>query len=359
MSEALEVWRDAAIGETREALVQAGRPIALRIARWSDEGRRARWGEVYGARVRAVDRRRRGAFLELGLKHEQAFLPLNAGGLAQARGVRFAPREGQTLLVRVSREGARGKAPVVDVLNSEHQGEIGRIARPECDEDLLTARPADANQRAQLDAAIEEALSRRVGIPGGGALTIEPTSALVAIDVDAGARAGSGDAEKFALDLNLVAATEAARQVRLRSLGGLIAIDFVSMRTRPNQKVLEDAARAAFAADPWSVQLARLSRFGVLELARAQLRTPLHEQICDAAGALSAESLALMALRATEREAGAHGGRQIICTVSAEVKAWLDAGEIAWQEALTNRIGPRWRLEAHAQARDMIDARTL
>ena len=359
MSERLEVWRDAAIGETREALVKAGRPFALRIARWSDEGRRARWGEIYGARVRTVDRRRRGAFLDLGLKDEQAFLPLHASGLATARGGRFAPREGQALLVCVSREGVRGKGPVVDVLDAEREGEVGRIEQPGCDEELRTAKPADASLRAQLDAAIEEALSRRVGIPGGGTLTIEPTSALVAIDVDAGARAGSGDAEKFALDLNVAAAKEAARQVRLRSLGGLIAIDFVSMRARPNHKALEDAVRTAFTDDPWSVQLARLSRFGVLELARAQLRAPLHEQMCNVAGALSAESLALMALRAVEREAGAHGGRQIVCTVSAEVQAWLDAGEIAWREALTNRIGPRWRFETHAQARDVLDARAL
>src|SRR5262249_53757944 len=62
MSEPLETWIDAAIGETREALVRDGRPVALRVARWSDGGRRARWGEVYAARVTRIDRRRRGAF---------------------------------------------------------------------------------------------------------------------------------------------------------------------------------------------------------------------------------------------------------------------------------------------------------
>lgn len=359
MSERLEIWRDASVGEIREALVKDGRAIALRVMRWSDEGRRACWGEVYGARVRSVDRRRRGAFLDLGLRDEQGFLPLNAGGVAAHGRARFAPREGHALLARVSREAARGKGPVVEVLELDHGGDIGRIAGPECDEDLRAAKPADAFVRAQLDAVVEEALSRQAPIPGGGALMIEPTSALVAIDVDAGARAGSGDAEKFTFDLNVAAANEAARQVRLRGLGGLIAIDFVSMRSRPNEKALEDAVRAAFAGDPWSVQFGRLSRFGVYELARAQLRTPLHETLCDAGGAPSAESLALMALRAIEREAAAHGGRQIVCTVSVEVKAWLDAGAIAWQEALTNRIGPRWRLEAGVSARDLIDARAL
>src|SRR5262245_22079793 len=67
MSEQLETWIDASVGETREALVRRGKPIALRVMRTSDEGSRARWGELYCARVREMDRRRRGAFLDLGL----------------------------------------------------------------------------------------------------------------------------------------------------------------------------------------------------------------------------------------------------------------------------------------------------
>jgi hypothetical protein len=86
-------------------------------------------------------------------------------------------------------------------------------------------------------------------------------SALVAIDVDAGGRAGSGDPERFALDLNVAAAHEAARQIRLRGLGGVIAIDFVSLRSKGHNKQLEEAVRAAFAGDPWSVQFGALSRF--------------------------------------------------------------------------------------------------
>ena len=141
--------------------------------------------------------------------------------------------------------------------------------------------------RAKIDAVVEDALARTAPIAGGGALSIEPTAALVAIDVDAGARAGSGDPERFALDLNIAAANEAAHQIRLRNLGGLIAIDFVSMRAKSHRKVLEEAVRAAFADDPWSVQFGALSRFGVFDLARAQLRRPLHEQLRDAIGRLS------------------------------------------------------------------------
>ena len=364
MSETLETWIDAAVGETREALVRDGRPIALRVSRASDEGRRARWGEAYCARVTQVDRRRRGVFLDLGLRDDQGFLPLDHESKVRFRKSRVALNEGQGVVVHVTREAARGKNPVLELAEIGHDGEAPhRVGRHDADNELLLAKPADAALRAKLDAAIDDALSRTAPIPGGGVLTIEPTSALVAIDVDAGARTGSGDPERFALDLNIAAAKEAARQVRLRSLGGLIAIDFVSMRAKPHRAQLEQAVREAFAGDPWSVTFGALSRFGVFDLARSQLRAPLHEQMRDADGRLSAETIALMALRAVEREARATSGRQIACTVAPEVKAWLDAAEFGWRAELSNRIGLRWTLEAAAPTsvwpREKIDARAL
>jgi Ribonuclease G/E len=102
MSEPLEIWIDAAIGETREALVRDGKPIALRIARVSDEGRRARWGELYCARVREIDKRRRGAFLDLGLRDQHGFLPLGDDGRARMRKERVTLYDGQGVVVGVT-----------------------------------------------------------------------------------------------------------------------------------------------------------------------------------------------------------------------------------------------------------------
>jgi len=360
MSEPLEMWVDAAIGETREALVRAGRPVALRVARASDDGRRARWGELYCARVREIDRRRRGAFLDLGLRDDQGFLPLGDDGKARLRRERVALREGQGVIVAVTREAARAKNPVVELSEIGDDGEAPhRIAQHEADEALVLAKAADPAMRGKLDAVIEDALARTAPIPGGGVLTIEPTSALVAIDVDAGARTGSGDPERYALDLNIAAAQEAARQIRLRGLAGLIMIDFVSLRAKGHNKQLEDAVKQAFADDPWSVQLGGLSRFGVFDMARSQLRAPLHEQMRDPDGRLSVETVALMALRAIEREGRAQTGRQIACTVAPEVKAWLDAAEIDWRSKLSNSIGMRWTLDAAPAPRERIDARAL
>ncbi len=365
MSAAIETWIDAAVGETREVLVREGRAIALRVSRASDAGRRARWGELYCGRVVSVDRRRRGAFLDLGLRGQQGFLPLDADGKVRQHGrERLALREGQGVVVSVTREAARGKSPVLDLLDIGHDGEAPHfMERHACDEDIAAAKPADAATRAKIDGLIEDALSRTAPIPGGGLLTIEPTAALAAIDVDSGARQGSGDPERFALELNLAAAQEAARQIRLRSIGGVIAIDFVSMRAKSHRAQLEAAVRAAFAGDPWSVQFGALSRFGVFDLSRAQLRTPLHEQMGDGDGRLSMESVALMALRAIEREARAVTGRQIACTVAPEAKAWLDAAEIDWRAELSGRIGMRWTLDVAASGsywpREKIDARAL
>ncbi len=352
-----ERWVDAAIGETREALVDNGRVIALRVVRPHEA--RPRWGETYAARVTRVDKRRRGAFLDLGAG--EAFLPLEADGRVRKGRTRVALTEGMAIVVAITREAAREKSAVAALLDAPHPGGApARLDRHDSDIALDDAKPADAATRARIDAAIEDALARTAPIPGGGALTIEPTAALVAIDVDAGARQGGGDADKFTLDLNLAAAREAARQIRLRGLGGVIAIDFVNMRRQADARVLEAAAKEAFAGDPWGVRMAPLSRFGLMELQRAQMQTPLHELLCDADGALSVETIALQALRAIEREGRASTGRKIAAQLAPDVFAWLEAAPVPWRAALTNIIGPRFTVEAKPGApRARVDVRAL
>lgn len=347
MSESITRLIDGAIGETREALVRDGRVIALNIVRARDEGRRARWGELYAGRVRAVEPRLRGAFVDLGLSDDVGFLPMAS---------RVHVREGARITVSVVREGARGKGPVLKLESMPApEGPPHRIARPECDEDVLDAKPADRDTRARIDAAIEDALAREAPLAGGGKIWIEPTAALVAIDVDASARTGTREPERFALDLNCAAAGEIALQLRLRNLGGLVAIDFVSMRAEASRAALIDAVKRAFADDPWSVQIGRISRFGVLELARAQLRTPVHEVLHDRSGARSAETLAWSVLRAIEREAAAQGGRRIVARLAPEIVDWLSAAPLDWRAALDARIGPRWAIEAAPIPRERFD----
>lgn len=351
MSVALEAWVDAGVGETREVLARNGAPTAIRVLRASAAGRRALWGEAYCGRVREIDRRRRGAYVDLGLGEEVGFLPLRADGEAQsATGARVAMHVGAAIVVEVAREAARDKNPVVRLRAPGAAGEAPRrIERPRCDSDLDQGARADHDTREAIEAAIEAALAPVCPIPGGGRLTIEPTAALVAVDVDAAGRVGASDPERFAFELNLAAAHEAARQIRLRSLGGIVAIDFVTMRAKAQQRELEQAVRAAFAGDPWSVQFGAMSRFGVFELARAQLRTPLHEILLDRDGRSSAETLALKALREIERELEAQPGRRVECTVSPAVLAWLEQTALDWRAQLAERIGVRWSVRAAAE----------
>lgn len=346
---------DICVGETREAVVEGGRIVELRVRRASHVGRLAELGEIYSARVRTVDARRRGAYLDLGLKDDQGFLPLE-----HKRGKPPAVREGESVIVSVTREGVRGKNPVVSLMGRGQGEPCGRIEPASEAAASANDRPVGPDGRARIDAALEDALARVAPLTGGGALQIEPTAALVAIDVDARGREGPSDPEKFALDLNLAALSEAVRQLRLRALGGLIVFDFVALRTDRSRKALEAAAKAAFLNDPWGVTVGGLSRFGLLECARAQRRRPLHEIMRDDQGRPTAESLALDALRAIEREARAIGGRQIKASVSAEVMSFLDRTDIQWRHQLTARIGPRWTLDiAPTAARERIDVRAV
>jgi Ribonuclease G/E len=329
--------RDGAIGETREVMLEAGRAIAFRVVRWSDEGARARWGEMYAARVRRSDPQRRGMFIDLGLSAHDGFLPFSGRGLKLT--------DGAGIVVTIAREAARGKGPVVKLAETPFPGGAPRrLERHACDSEFDLAGPADNATRAEIDALIEDCLSPHAAIPGGGVLTIEPTAALIAIDVDAGARQGAREGEAFVLELNRAAVLETARQIRLRSLGGIGAIDLPAMRARDHQQQVVQTFREAVQHDPWGVQAAPLSRFGVLEFSRGQLRTPLHEILQSPGGRNCAETIALAALRAIEREASARGGLRVRGAIAVQAYNWLAGDHIPWRAALDRRIGARWEL---------------
>ena len=142
---------------------------------------------------------------------------------------------------------------------------------------------------------------------------------------------GRGNAAQLASQLNVSAAKEAARQVRLRGLGGIIAIDFVHMRGQPDRKAVEQAMRGAFKRDRAKVDVAPLSQFCVGELARQRRGRALSEFLRDDTGALSVETCALKALRRLQAEALSDRGRRQVLEVGPEVFAWLDADSIGWK----------------------------
>ncbi len=155
-----------------------------------------------------------------------------------------------------------------------------------------------------LEDQIEAIYARQVPLKSGGTICIDPTEALVSIDVNSGRLGKSKSIERTALNTNLEAAEEVARQLRLRDLGGLIVIDFIDMKDRKHNMAVERCLRNALKKDKAKTDISRISKFGLLEMSRQRMKTPLAEEsyrncsYCDGRGRVkSTESLALMVLR--------------------------------------------------------------
>ncbi len=131
--------------------------------------------------------------------------------------------------------------------------------------------------RFQIEHQIETAYSRQVTLPSGGSVVIDHTEALVSIDVNSARAIRGSDIETTALNTNLEAADEIARQLRLRDLGGLVVIDFIDMEVTRNQREVESSLLKALRLDRARVQVGKISRFGLLELSRQRLRPSLGE----------------------------------------------------------------------------------
>ena len=129
----------------------------------------------------------------------------------------------------------------------------------------------------QIESQIETAYQREVLLPSGGALVIDRTEALVSIDINSAKATSGADIEATALNTNLEAADEIARQLRLRDLGGLVVIDFIDMGSSKNQRDVENRLKEALKADRARIQVGRISRFGLLEMSRQRLRLSLGE----------------------------------------------------------------------------------
>ncbi len=164
-------------------------------------------------------------------------------------------------------------------------------------------------QRYQVEQQLEAIHSPVVQLKSGGYLVFNPTEALVAIDVNSGRATREHHIEETALQTNLEAAEEIARQLRLRDLAGLIVIDFIDMENRQNIRTVERRLREALRSDRARIQLGRISSFGLLEMSRQRLRPNLVEASmivcprCAGAGVVrSMQSGALAVLRAIEQE---------------------------------------------------------
>ncbi|MEQ8861380.1 MAG: Rne/Rng family ribonuclease [Pseudomonadales bacterium] len=184
--------------------------------------------------------------------------------------------------------------------------------------------------RYQIESQIEMAFQHTLRLPSGGSLVIDPTEALVSIDINSARATKGADIEETALNTNLEAAEEIARQLRLRDVGGLIVIDFIDMSSTKNQRAVETKMREALDADRARVQVGRISRFGLLEMSRQRLRPSLDDLTtevcprCSGQGRIrDVRSLALAILRVMEEESLKERSSIIRALVPLNIAAYL------------------------------------
>ena len=215
--------------------------------------------------------------------------------------------------------------------------------------------------RFQIEHQIETAFARQVNLPSGGAIVIDHTEALVAVDVNSGRATKGSDIEETALKTNLEAADELARQLRLRDLGGLIVIDFIDMESSKNQREVENRLKDALRFDRARVQMGKISRFGLMELSRQRLRPALAETSyipcprCTGTGHIrSTESAALHILRILEEEAMKENTGAVHVQVPVDVATFLlnekrpDVQAIELRHKVTILLIPNIHLETPA-----------
>lgn len=184
--------------------------------------------------------------------------------------------------------------------------------------------------RFQIESQIESAFKREVLLPSGAAIVIDHTEALISIDINSAKATKGVDIEETALQTNLEAANEIARQLRLRDLGGLIVIDFIDMSSMNNQRLVEQQLKNALTMDRARIQIGRISRFGLLEMSRQRLRQALNESReiicprCNGVGSIrSVETLSLNVLRLIEDEAMKDKTGQICAELPIEIATYL------------------------------------
>ncbi len=184
--------------------------------------------------------------------------------------------------------------------------------------------------RYQIESQIESAFEREVKLPSGGSVVIDPTEALISIDINSSRATRGADIEETALNTNLEAADEIARQLRLRDMGGLVVIDFIDMSSNRAQREVENRMRDALEADRARVQVGRISRFGLLEMSRQRLRPSLGETSaivcprCSGQGSIrDVESLSLSILRIMQEEANKQKSQEVKATVPLIVASYL------------------------------------
>jgi len=195
-----------------------------------------------------------------------------------------APRlvyQESNLLVRSIRDHLAADIAEIVIDDAELFDRAGRFVQQMMPHNVSKLKRYEQNMplfsRFQVEQQIESAFKREVSLPSGGSVVIDHTEALTSIDVNSARATKGADIEETALQTNLEAVGEIARQLRIRDLGGLIVIDLIDMATAANDRAVETRFRAALKPDRARVQIGKISKFGLLEMSRQRLRSSISD----------------------------------------------------------------------------------
>jgi ribonuclease G len=242
-----------------------------------------------------------------------------------------------------------------------------RRAMPDAVEKIeLFAGPGALFDMYGIEDEIERLMSPRVPLPSGGWITIETTEALTAVDVNSGSFTASTGLEETSVRVNLEAAAEIGRQVRLRGIGGLIVVDFIHLGEPDNIAKVLDVLSASISKDHTPTQISPMSEFGLIEITRKRVREPLFRLMSECCRNCSGrgrkrtrDSVALEVMRRVERAAAAAPGRAIVVRAAPEVVGWIEEHAEEVMCALARRGAARVSFEPHGcYAREGFDVST-
>ena len=253
---------------------------------------------------------------------------------AQEKAAPFLIFQESNVIIRALRDHLRGDIDEILIDNPSTfrlvRNFLQQVMPPFLDRAQLYEDSVPLFSRYQIESQIEMAYDRTVSLPSGGAIVIDHTEALTSIDINSARATKGSDIEETALNTNMEAAQEIARQLRLRDLGGLFVIDFIDMMASRNQRTVENKFRESVKIDRARVQIGRISRFGLLEMSRQRLRPSLGESSqlvcprCEGNGSIrSVESLALSVLRLIEEEAMKKNTDKIVVNLPVDSATFL------------------------------------
>ena len=329
---AARILQEVCVAETREvALDEHDRPIALRLKRLTED-RPLQLGRLVTGRLRSVALEQGGGFVQLDNRAGEAFLRLQEGhGLTEGQALELRvvtePRDGSKL----ARVALAARTPDINLPSP------WGTARPE------RVTPGDPTVARAFDAVI----SNTVTLPGGGHLTIEKTRALIAVDVDTFGRSESGRPASRALKVNLDAAAELARQIRLRNLGGLIVMDCVGPVNRDAGKQIRDKFDAVF--NEICSQHYRVlppSEFGLMEASIVWAETPMAERLLSYNGEKASRTVCFDGFRLLERAALARPMDRLCLDLPGHAHAWLLGDGKVLKQAIAEKYGNRFTYES-------------